>query len=90
MSTKTKAKPAAAKAKEGTPAADKAAKTEPAAKKQAPEKKDKRTATIRALVTPVKVPAGTLARGGEARKVPMAHAEYLAEKGQAEIIEVTE
>lgn len=66
-------------------------KAKPAAKKpKATEKKDTRTATIRALVTPVKVPAGTLARGGEARKVPMAHAEYLADKGEAEIIEVTD
>lgn len=65
--------------------AAKSAPKKAAAKKLA----DSRVAKIRALKTPVKVPGGTLAKGGMAEGVPLKHAEYLRDKGEAEILQVS-
>lgn len=57
--------------------------------KKTKQAEDTRTATIKALATPVTVPGLTMAKGATAKGVPLAHAEYLESKGTAEIIEVT-
>lgn len=57
------------------------------AKKSAKPAEDARTAKIRALDT-IKARGFTLGKGSVVDRVPLAHAEFLASKGRAEILEV--
>jgi hypothetical protein len=57
------------------------------AKKSAKPAEDTRTAKIRALDT-IKARGFTLGKGSIVDRVPLAHAEFLASKGKAEILEV--
>ncbi|MFC5049246.1 hypothetical protein ACFPK9_01250 [Rubritalea spongiae] len=64
----------------------------PASNKTAAESKtaEKRVARVRALVTPVPVPGGKIAKGAIADPVPLVDAEYKAAQGLVEILEVRE